>query len=178
MKDVEKFDKFEEMKKSEKNKNKISENNQEIHAGELFFGHFTDAVNGVLVLDQKPAPNKLLIELIAWDQQKKFYNFYELIGTATGGLTAGGVAEPAGRFVGAFGRESRRLRRPRTICVSGCVPGNKFSDATTDWMLVRRLSESLRSRCLSTRSAKRCVHSPATDRSSKKASSFWVLVIL
>ncbi len=30
MKDVEKFDKFEEMKKSEKNKNKISENNQEM----------------------------------------------------------------------------------------------------------------------------------------------------
>ena len=63
----------------------VSDNNQEIHAGELFFGHFTDAVNGVLVLDQKSAPNKLLIELIAWDQQKKFYNFYELIGTATGG---------------------------------------------------------------------------------------------
>lgn len=30
MKDVEKFEKFEEMKKSEKNKNKISENNQEM----------------------------------------------------------------------------------------------------------------------------------------------------
>jgi Na+/phosphate symporter len=30
MKDVEKFDKFEEMKKSEKNKKKISENNQEM----------------------------------------------------------------------------------------------------------------------------------------------------
>lgn len=63
----------------------VSENNQEIKSGELFFGHFTDAINGVLVLDQKPAPNKLMIELIAWDQQKKFYNFYELIGTATGG---------------------------------------------------------------------------------------------
>jgi hypothetical protein len=30
MKDVEKFDKFEEMKKSEKNINKISENNHEM----------------------------------------------------------------------------------------------------------------------------------------------------
>lgn len=63
----------------------ISENNQDVQIGELFFGHFTDAINGVLVLDQKPAPNKLMIELIAWDQQKKFYNFYELIGTTSGG---------------------------------------------------------------------------------------------
>lgn len=62
----------------------ISENNQDVQIGELYFGHFTDTINGVLVLDQKPAPNKLMIELIAWDQQKKFYNFYELIGTTSG----------------------------------------------------------------------------------------------
>jgi hypothetical protein len=53
--------------------------------GELFFGHFTDVVNGTLILDQKPAPRKLMVELIAWDSQKNMFNFYELIGTSTGG---------------------------------------------------------------------------------------------
>ncbi|MES2803208.1 MAG: hypothetical protein V4654_11995 [Bdellovibrionota bacterium] len=59
--------------------------NPKIEEGELFFGHFTDLVQGSIVLDQTPAPGKLLIELIAWDKQKELFNFYELIGTATGG---------------------------------------------------------------------------------------------
>ena len=57
----------------------------EIQPGELFFGHFTDVLNGTLVLDQKPAPRKLMVELIAWDNEKNIFNFYELIGTTTGG---------------------------------------------------------------------------------------------
>lgn len=49
--------------------------------GEIFFGHFTTLKNGELALDQKPSRGKLLIELIAWDALKGYYNFYELIGT-------------------------------------------------------------------------------------------------
>ncbi|MEK7692362.1 MAG: hypothetical protein AAB425_15210, partial [Bdellovibrionota bacterium] len=37
---------------------------------------------GRVVLDQAPAPGKLLIELIVWDSGKKIFNFYEMIGTA------------------------------------------------------------------------------------------------
>lgn len=59
--------------------------NPQITEGELFFGHFTDLVQGSIALDQAPAPGKLMIELIAWDKQKKLFNFYELIGTSTGG---------------------------------------------------------------------------------------------
>lgn len=48
--------------------------------GEVFFGHFTGAQAGTVTLDQAPSPNKLMIELIAWDRTKKLFNFYELIG--------------------------------------------------------------------------------------------------
>lgn len=58
---------------------------KESREGDLFFGHFTGAEDGEVVLDQAPAPGKLLIELIAWDEPKGLYNFYELIGTRTGG---------------------------------------------------------------------------------------------
>lgn len=47
---------------------------------EFFYGHFTDKHQNKIVLDQSSAPNKLLIELIAWDFKKKAYNFYELRG--------------------------------------------------------------------------------------------------
>lgn len=53
--------------------------------GEFFFGHFTVAEGKEIILDQNPARGKLLIELIVWDQTKKLFNFYELIGTETGG---------------------------------------------------------------------------------------------
>lgn len=47
-----------------------------IERGDLLFGHFTTATdNGRLVSDDQ---NRLVIELIAWDQGKQFYNFYEL----------------------------------------------------------------------------------------------------
>ena len=47
-----------------------------IQRGDLLFGHFTGATN-----DKRLVPNKdgLLIELIAWDPDKQFYNFYELV---------------------------------------------------------------------------------------------------
>lgn len=51
----------------------------------LYFGHFTHLdPNAAVALAQKSAPGKLLIEVIAYDFQKKFYNFYELIGTQAG----------------------------------------------------------------------------------------------
>ena len=53
---------------------------RKIHAGDFFFGHFTHAVEKEVVLDQKPASGKLLIEALAWDPVKQVYNFYELIG--------------------------------------------------------------------------------------------------
>ncbi|RYZ83443.1 MAG: hypothetical protein EOP06_19975, partial [Proteobacteria bacterium] len=56
-----------------------------VRPGEFFFGHFTTLEGQVVVADQKPAKGKLLIELLAWDETKKLFNFYELIGTATGG---------------------------------------------------------------------------------------------
>lgn len=55
----------------------------------IFLGHFTQVKNlhgkNVIDLDQVPDKGKLVIELIAWDDQKGYYNFYELIGQ--GGFT-------------------------------------------------------------------------------------------
>lgn len=51
-----------------------------VHDGEFFFGHFTEAHGGRLGLDQTNGNGKLMIELIAWDARKGFYNFYEMIG--------------------------------------------------------------------------------------------------
>jgi hypothetical protein len=46
--------------------------------GEMFFGHFTAPGPGqMLVLDQSGG---LMVELIAWDEPKGMFNFYELIG--------------------------------------------------------------------------------------------------
>jgi hypothetical protein len=47
-----------------------------IQRGDLLFGHFTGAT-----ADGKLVPNNdgLVIELIAWDPDKQFYNFYELV---------------------------------------------------------------------------------------------------
>lgn len=50
---------------------------------EIFLGHFTGAVRGVIELEQKPLAQRLLIESIAWDHEKGLYNFYELIGQGT-----------------------------------------------------------------------------------------------
>jgi hypothetical protein len=55
-----------------------------IQTGEFFFGHFTTAENNQVVADQEPSKGKLLIELIAWDNLKNLFNFYELIGTGKG----------------------------------------------------------------------------------------------
>lgn len=52
---------------------------------ELFFGHFTQRSGDSLTLSQTPARGRLMIELIAWDPMKKYYNFYELIGNGSGG---------------------------------------------------------------------------------------------
>ena len=47
-----------------------------IERGDLVFGHFTNATNdGRLV----PNTQNLVIELIAWDPDKGFYNFYEVV---------------------------------------------------------------------------------------------------
>jgi hypothetical protein len=47
-----------------------------IQRGDLLFGHFTTANNGELISNQRG----LTVELIAWDPDKQFYNFYELRG--------------------------------------------------------------------------------------------------
>lgn len=60
---------------------------KEIPRGGFFFGHFTAASQGQLDLDQTAEAEKLLIELIVWDFTKLAYNFYELIGQASGGAT-------------------------------------------------------------------------------------------
>tara|TARA_B110001454_G_scaffold16145_1_gene14589 strand:+ start:73579 stop:75009 length:1431 start_codon:yes stop_codon:yes gene_type:complete len=53
----------------------------------IFLGHFTGLKNiagkSVIDLDQSPDKGKLVIELIAWDEKKGYYNFYELIGQGT-----------------------------------------------------------------------------------------------
>ncbi len=53
----------------------------------IFLGHFTKLKNAngkpVIDLDQAPDQGKLVIELIAWDTIKGYYNFYELIGQGT-----------------------------------------------------------------------------------------------
>lgn len=51
---------------------------------EIFMGHFTHVMNGVIELDQEPTAGKLLIEAIAFDDKKGVYNFYELIGSGKG----------------------------------------------------------------------------------------------
>lgn len=56
----------------------------------IFFGHFTglespSSENPSVVLDQEPTRGKLMIELIAWDPRKNFYNFYEMIGDGVTG---------------------------------------------------------------------------------------------
>ncbi|WP_419420118.1 hypothetical protein ACNVED_02160 [Legionella sp. D16C41] len=52
-----------------------------IESGEFFFGHFTDIDNeGYLIASQEPTKGALMIEAIAWDYNKKVYNFYELRG--------------------------------------------------------------------------------------------------
>jgi hypothetical protein len=48
-----------------------------IERGDLLFGHFTiRAASGQLVSNRQ---GPLIIELIAWDPDKQFYNFYELV---------------------------------------------------------------------------------------------------
>jgi hypothetical protein len=47
-----------------------------IERGDLVFGHFLEATNDGRLVSSK---GQLLIELIAWDPDKQFYNFYELV---------------------------------------------------------------------------------------------------
>ncbi len=51
-----------------------------IKPGDLYLGYFTALAKDEIQLDQSSESKKLLIELIAWDNQKKLYNFYELRG--------------------------------------------------------------------------------------------------
>jgi hypothetical protein len=51
--------------------------------GDFFIGYFTKIKNGYIVLDQNPQKNKLIVEAIAWDKNKKLFNFYELRGLNT-----------------------------------------------------------------------------------------------
>jgi hypothetical protein len=50
----------------------------EVGDGEFFFGHFTARDGNKLIALQEP--QDLMVELIAWDPQKKLFNFYEVIG--------------------------------------------------------------------------------------------------
>ncbi|QDQ39215.1 hypothetical protein E3226_001710 [Legionella geestiana] len=51
-----------------------------IKKGEFFLGFFTKLKGNSIQLSQEPFKNNLLIELIAWDKEKRWYNFYELRG--------------------------------------------------------------------------------------------------
>lgn len=51
-----------------------------INSGDFYLGHFTTLEDDVIQLDQHPHKNKLLIELIVWDNSGQFFNFYELRG--------------------------------------------------------------------------------------------------
>lgn len=51
-----------------------------VKEGELFFGHFTERRGDTLALQAAPGQGALMIELIAWDYNKKLFNFWELIG--------------------------------------------------------------------------------------------------
>jgi len=51
-----------------------------IQPGEFYLGYFTGLEGDKLQLDQQPETGKLLIELIAWDQEAQWYDFYELRG--------------------------------------------------------------------------------------------------
>jgi len=57
---------------------------QHVESGELFFGHFSGAENGIIELLQTPFLNNLLVEVIAWDKTQQIFNFYELIGQGAG----------------------------------------------------------------------------------------------
>jgi len=48
-----------------------------IQRGDLVFGHFTDVTDDNRLVSHK-SDEDLVIELIAWDPDKQFYNFYEL----------------------------------------------------------------------------------------------------
>ena len=61
----------------------LIEENLTVKKGDFFFGHFTEAVDNKIVLDQTLTENKLMIELIVWDPRKQWYHFYELRGTET-----------------------------------------------------------------------------------------------
>ena len=56
-----------------------------IAEGEFFFGHFTEERAGLIELQQTPDAGALMIELIAWDESKGAFNFYELIGDGVAG---------------------------------------------------------------------------------------------
>jgi hypothetical protein len=58
----------------------------DVKDGEFFFGHFT-TIRGAntLAADQRPDPDALMVELIAWDPGKQVFNFYELMGNGQKG---------------------------------------------------------------------------------------------
>lgn len=58
----------------------------EVADGEFFFGHFTARNGNKLIANQDPQDGNLMVELIAWDPQKKLFNFYEVIGNGQKGL--------------------------------------------------------------------------------------------
>lgn len=57
---------------------------RQIKPGDFFLGYFTRLKKNQIILDQDVAPDKLLIEAIAWDKQKQLYHFYELRGMKKG----------------------------------------------------------------------------------------------
>ena len=57
----------------------------EVADGEFFFGHFTGRDGNKLFADQNPQAGSLMVELIAFDPQKKLFNFYEVIGNGQKG---------------------------------------------------------------------------------------------
>lgn len=57
-----------------------------VNKGDFFFGHFTAlSDDGLLIADQNPEKNSLMIEAFAWDPEKQIFNFYELRGDGSRG---------------------------------------------------------------------------------------------
>lgn len=51
-----------------------------VDQGDFYLGYFTTLEQDEIQLDQASEKNKLLIELIAWDNKSQLFNFYELRG--------------------------------------------------------------------------------------------------
>jgi hypothetical protein len=115
-------------------------NGLRLEPGDLFFGHFTGAVGERLILDQT---QRLMVEVIAWDDQKGMFNFYELIREKSGpGWFYRGDSGDIVADVSGLHRQDGPQFGPRLRC-SGChVAGGpimkELAPPHNDWWLTNR----------------------------------------